>query len=70
MSPRPSSTIDWALTDGVARGYHRRAVLPTKVTHVGACWRMEPRIGCGSRRAASVAANFAFDVTPARLVTS
>ncbi len=63
----PSSTIDWALTDGVEETpiEHRD---PAEVTHVDA-------LVDGEQRAVRIvpegtpAANYAFDVTPARLVT-
>ena len=56
----PSSTIDWRLTDGVAEiPIEERD--PAEVTHLA-----------GRRIAApgSPAANFGFDVTPARLITA
>jgi methylthioribose-1-phosphate isomerase len=55
----PASTIDWGLSDGVAEiPIEERD--PAEVTHLG-----------GERIAApgSPAANFGFDVTPARLIT-
>ena len=65
----PSPTIDWALADGDAIPIEERD--PREVTHI-AGWseadrrRVEVRL----TPAASAAANFAFDVTPARLVTA
>ncbi len=64
----PSPTIDWRIADGAAIPIERRD--PREVTHVEG-WSEE-----GGRRAvrvtpaASAAANYAFDVTPARLVTA
>jgi methylthioribose-1-phosphate isomerase len=64
----PSSTIDWSLNDGVRQiPIEERA--PEEVRSV------EGWTGTGLQRvwltpAASPAANFAFDVTPARLVTA
>src|SRR5579884_1670484 len=64
----PSPTIDWRIADAAAIPIERRD--PREVTHVEG-WSEE-----GGRRAvrvtpaASAAANYAFDVTPARLVTA
>src|SRR5229473_4481966 len=63
----PSPTIDWELDDGALVPIEERD--PREVTHI-AGWtadgkRVEVRLTPGD----SPAANFAFDVTPARLVT-
>jgi methylthioribose-1-phosphate isomerase len=63
----PSSTFDWELTDGV-QGIPIEERDPDEVRHA------EGWDGAGPRRVrlcpeSSAAANFAFDVTPARLVT-
>lgn len=55
----PSSTIDWSLRDGREIPIEERD--PSEVTHLGGV-RLTP--------ADSPAANWAFDVTPARLVTA
>jgi methylthioribose-1-phosphate isomerase len=62
----PSSTFDWELTDGGSIPIEERD--PDEVRHA------EGWDGAGQRRVRlcpepSAAANFAFDVTPARLVT-
>ena len=55
----PSSTIDWSLADGREIPIEERD--PSEVTHLSGV-RLTPE--------ASAAANWAFDVTPARLVTA
>jgi methylthioribose-1-phosphate isomerase len=55
----PSSTIDWSLRDGREIPIEQRD--PEEVTHLAGV-RLTPE--------ASPAANWAFDVTPARLVTA
>ena len=64
----PSSTIDWRLTDGAA-GIPIEERDPREVTHMSGALpdgaRGEVRIAAPG----SAAANYAFDVTPARLVT-
>jgi methylthioribose-1-phosphate isomerase len=63
----PASTIDWSLDDGLAIPIEERAA--TELTH------MTGRTAAGALATvrvvpeASPAANYAFDVTPARLVT-
>jgi len=64
----PSSTIDWALTDGVA-GIPIEERSADEVTHVGGLLADGTAASVRVTPAASAAANFAFDVTPARLVT-
>src|SRR5665213_222950 len=64
----PSSTIDWTLTDGIAQ-------IPieerdgAEVIHVGGALADGTAGSVRIAPAGSAAANFAFDVTPARLVT-
>ena len=64
----PSSTIDWRISDGVARSRSRSA----RRTKSPSC-RARPRRArsrrCGSSPRGSPSRNYAFDVTPARLVT-
>jgi methylthioribose-1-phosphate isomerase len=64
----PSSTIDWSLTDGVAQ-------IPIEERNSEEVTRMTGALGDGSVASIQVsapgshAANFGFDVTPARLIT-
>jgi methylthioribose-1-phosphate isomerase len=64
----PSSTVDWALTDGVAQ-------IPIEQRSAQEVTRMTGRDASGQvvsidiAAPGSPAANYAFDVTPARLVT-
>ena len=63
----PASTIDWSLDDGRAIPIEERAAAElTQMTGRTAAGALETvRVGAG----ASPALNYAFDVTPARLVT-
>jgi methylthioribose-1-phosphate isomerase len=64
----PSPTIDWTIEDGAQIPIERRD--PREVTHI-AGWTAEGRRAeVRLTPADSPAANFAFDVTPARLVTA
>ena len=69
----PSPTIDWAIEDGAQIPIERRDA--REVTHI-AGWTEASGTEAGTRvevrltPADSPAANFAFDVTPARLVTA
>jgi methylthioribose-1-phosphate isomerase len=65
----PSPTIDWTITDGDAIPIERRD--PREVTHI-AGWNEEAgrRVEVRLTPPESPAANYAFDVTPARLVTA
>ncbi len=64
----PSSTLDWSLTDGVAQ-------IPIEQRSAEEVTRMTGRTAAGEvvsidiAAPGSPAANYAFDVTPARLVT-
>jgi methylthioribose-1-phosphate isomerase len=62
----PSPTIDWELADGSAIPIERRD--PREVTHI-AGWTAAGRVEVRLTPEDGAAANFAFDVTPARLVT-
>jgi methylthioribose-1-phosphate isomerase len=63
----PSPTIDWELDDGAAIPIEERD--PREVTHI-AGWTAEgKRVEVRLTPEDSPAANYAFDVTPARLVT-
>ncbi|HEV8678282.1 MAG TPA: S-methyl-5-thioribose-1-phosphate isomerase [Stellaceae bacterium] len=64
----PSPTIDWALTDGGQIPIERRD--PREVTHIAGWTEAGERAEVRLTPADSPAANFAFDVTPARLVTA
>jgi methylthioribose-1-phosphate isomerase len=65
----PASTIDWTLTDGVAQ-------IPieerdgAEVTHVTGALADGSLASVRVSAPGSAAANFGFDVTPARLITS
>jgi methylthioribose-1-phosphate isomerase len=63
----PSPTIDWAIEDGDEIPIERRD--PREVTHI-AGWSEGRRVEVRLTPEGSPAANFGFDVTPARLVTA
>jgi len=63
----PSPTIDWTIDDGAAIPIETRD--PREVTHI-AGWSDGRRIEVRLTPEDSAAANYAFDVTPARLVTA
>ncbi|WP_342641297.1 S-methyl-5-thioribose-1-phosphate isomerase [Rhodoligotrophos ferricapiens] len=64
----PSSTIDWTIKDGVAEiPIEQRS--PTEVTHMTGRSAQGDIITVEIAAPGSPAANYAFDVTPARLVT-
>ncbi len=63
----PSPTIDWAIADGAAIPIERRD--PREVTHIAGWTAAGERVEVRLTPEGSPAANFAFDVTPARLVT-
>ncbi|MDQ2861402.1 MAG: S-methyl-5-thioribose-1-phosphate isomerase [Pseudomonadota bacterium] len=64
----PSSTIDWGLTDGVA-GIPIEERDTREVTHMSGALADGERGEVRVAAPGSAAANFAFDVTPSRLVT-
>ena len=65
----PSSTIDWTLTDGVAQiPIEERD--PSEVTHITGALADGTLASVRVAAPGSPAANFGFDVTPARLITS
>jgi methylthioribose-1-phosphate isomerase len=64
----PSPTIDWAIDDGAAIPIERRDA--REVTHIAGWTEAGERTEVRLTPADSPAANFAFDVTPARLVTA
>ncbi|HJU18187.1 MAG TPA: S-methyl-5-thioribose-1-phosphate isomerase [Stellaceae bacterium] len=64
----PSPTIDWQIEDGALIPIERRD--PREVTHVEGWGEDGRRRTVRVTPEASPAANFAFDVTPARLVTA
>jgi methylthioribose-1-phosphate isomerase len=64
----PSPTIDWSLDDGAAIPIERRD--PREVTHIAGWSEEGRRVEVRLTPEDSPAANFAFDVTPARLVTA
>jgi methylthioribose-1-phosphate isomerase len=64
----PSPSIDWRIMDGSAIPIERRD--PREVTHVEGWSENGRRQAVRVTPAASAAANYAFDVTPARLVTA
>jgi methylthioribose-1-phosphate isomerase len=64
----PSSTIDWGLANGAAIPIEERA--EAEVTHVSGLGPDGETIQVRITPAASRAANFGFDVTPARLVSA
>jgi methylthioribose-1-phosphate isomerase len=64
----PSPTIDWTLADGGDIPIEERN--PREVTHIAGWTAAGERIEVRLTPEASPAANYAFDVTPARLVTA
>jgi methylthioribose-1-phosphate isomerase len=64
----PSPTIDWEIADGAAIPIERRD--PREVTHIAGWTEAGERVEVRLTPEGSPAANFAFDVTPARLVTA
>ena len=64
----PSPTIDWEIADGAQIPIERRD--PREVTHIAGWSEEGTRVEVRLVPSASPAANFAFDVTPARLVTA
>jgi len=64
----PSSTIDWTITDGVA-GIPIEERDSTEVTHISGLAPDGSVVTVGLAPDGAPARNFAFDVTPARLVT-
>jgi len=64
----PSPTIDWEIEDGAAIPIERRD--PREVTHIAGWTEAGERVEVRLTPEGSPAANFAFDVTPARLVTA
>ena len=64
----PSPTIDWTIADGAAIPIERRD--PREVTHIAGWTEAGKRVEVRLTPQGSPAANFAFDVTPARLVTA
>jgi methylthioribose-1-phosphate isomerase len=63
----PSPTIDWTLADGDAIPIEERAA--REVTHIAGWTEAGERVEVRLTPEGSPAANYAFDVTPARLVT-
>ncbi len=63
----PHSTIDWTLTDGAAIEIEERAV--EELTHMTGSTDAGDIVRVAVAAPGSPAANFAFDVTPARLVS-
>jgi len=64
----PSPTIDWTLDDGDRIPIERRD--PREVSHIAGWSEDGERVEVRLTPAGSPAANFAFDVTPARLVSA
>jgi methylthioribose-1-phosphate isomerase len=64
----PSPTIDWEIESGAAIPIERRD--EREVTHIEGWTEDGRRVAVRLTPAASPAANYAFDVTPARLVTA
>jgi methylthioribose-1-phosphate isomerase len=64
----PSPTIDWEIADGALIPIERRD--PREVTHITGWTERGERVEVRLTPEGSPAANFAFDVTPARLVTA
>ena len=64
----PSSTVDWSLADGDAIPIEERD--ETEVTHVTGMASSGEVVSVRITPSGGRAANFAFDVTPARLVTA
>jgi methylthioribose-1-phosphate isomerase len=63
----PSPTIDWDIDDGALIPIEQRA--PREVTHIAGWTEAGERVEVRLTPSDSPAANYAFDVTPARLVT-
>src|SRR5712671_1645937 len=63
----PSPTIDWDIEDGATIPIEQRD--PREVTHIAGWTETGERVEVRLTPADSPAANYAFDVTPARLVT-
>jgi methylthioribose-1-phosphate isomerase len=63
----PSPTIDWAIDDGGDIPIEERS--PREVTHIAGWTEAGERVEVRLTPEGSPAANYAFDVTPARLVT-
>jgi methylthioribose-1-phosphate isomerase len=63
----PSTTIDWTLDDGAQIPIEERN--PREVTHIAGWTQTGERVEVRLTPEGSPAANYAFDVTPARLVT-
>jgi methylthioribose-1-phosphate isomerase len=64
----PSPTIDWTIADGAQIPIEERD--PREVTHIAGWTDAGGRVEVRLTPQGSPAANFAFDVTPARLVTA
>ena len=64
----PSPTIDWTIDDGADIPIEERD--PREVTHIAGWTEAGERVEVRLTPSESPAANFAFDVTPARLVTA
>jgi methylthioribose-1-phosphate isomerase len=64
----PSPTIDWDIDDGAQIPIEQRS--PREVTHITGWTEAGERVEVRLTPADSPAANYAFDVTPARLVTA
>ncbi len=64
----PSPTIDWEIDDGKAIPIERRD--SREVTHIEGWTEEGRRVAVRLTPADTAAANYAFDVTPARLVTA
>jgi methylthioribose-1-phosphate isomerase len=64
----PSSTVDWSIEDGAAIPIERRD--SGEVTHIEGWTDDRQRVAVRITPAESPAENYAFDVTPARLVTA
>jgi len=64
----PSPTIDWEIESGAAIPIERRD--PREVTHIEGWTEEGRRVAVRLTPPDSPAANYAFDVTPARLVTA
>src|SRR5215203_1043045 len=64
----PSPTIDWTIEDGARIPIEERD--PREVTHIAGWTEAGDRVEVRLTPQGSPAANFAFDVTPARLVTA
>ena len=64
----PSPTIDWEIESGAAIPIERRDA--REVTHIEGWTEEGRRVSVRLTPAGSPAANYAFDVTPARLVTA